>query len=168
MVRLVINSLAELKAFQQRIRTLAAAFPLIQSNAVLEVAQNDILEQMKAKMRLNDFSEKIIDATFVGPIVSTPDKVQVHYISNYEADTGFDVSNAREEGTRDHFIKPKKRGGTLRWEAADGSIAYSKGHQVSGIERLLIIERTIKENEAEVTTEYGQSLADVASKVLGV
>jgi hypothetical protein len=123
---------------------------------------------MKAKMRLNDFSEKIIDATFVGPIISTPNKIQIHYISNYEADTGFDVSDAREEGTRDHFIRPKKPGGSLRWETADGSIAFSKGHQVSGIERLLIIEKTIKENEAQVITEYGQSLADNASKVLGV
>jgi hypothetical protein len=168
LARLVINSLAELKSFQNKIRTLAAAFPFIQTNAVLEVAQEDILEQMKKKMNLNNFSQKIIDATFVGPIVSTPDKIQIHYISNYEADTGFDVSNAREEGTRDHFIRPKKKGGTLRWEGADGATHFSKGHEVSGIERLLIIEKTIKENEAQVITEYGQSLADNASKLLGV
>jgi len=168
MARIVINSVAELKAFQAKIRTLAAAFPFIQTNAVLDIAQEDVLQQIKKKMNLNNFSDKIIDATFVGPIVSTPDKIQVHYISNYESENGFDVSNAREEGTRDHFIRPKKPGGSLRWEGDDGAVHFSKGHEVSGIERLLIIEKTIQENEAEITTEYGQSLADYASKALGV
>ena len=168
MARLVINSLAELKAFQKKIKVLEAAFPFIQTKAVLDVAQNDILEQMKKKMNLEDFSQKIIDATFVGPIVATPDKIQVHYISNYESDNGFDVSNAREEGTRDHFIRPKKKGGSLRWEGDNGEVHFSKGHEVSGIERLLIIEKTIQENQNQVTTLYGQSLADGASQVLGV
>lgn len=168
MARLVINSLAELKAFQKKIRTLSAVFPVIQNQAILDVAQEDILEQMKKKMQLEDFSQKIIDATFVGPIDVTPGKIQVHYISNYESENGFDVSNAREEGTRDHFIRPKKKGGSLRWEGDDGAIHFSKGHEVSGIERLLIIEKTIQENQNQITTLYGESLADSAGQVLGV
>lgn len=161
--------MAELKTFQTKIRTLRAAFPFIQTKAILTVTQDDILEQMKRKMNLENFSQKIIDATFVGPIVTTPDKIQVHYISNYESDTGFDVSSAREEGTHHpNPTVPKKKGGTLRWEGVGGEVIFAKKSHPSGIERLLIIEKTIKENESQVTTEYGQSLADNASQVLGV
>jgi hypothetical protein len=168
MARIEIKSIQELKAFQQKIKVLIAAFPFVQNKAIIEVAKNDILEQMKKKMQLSDFSQKIIDATFVGPIITTPGKIQVHYISNYEADNGFDVSVGREEGTKDHFIRPKKKGGSLRWQGDDGVVHFSKGHEVSGIERLLIIERTIQENQSQVTTLYGESLADSASQILGV
>lgn len=169
MARLVINSLAELKSFQQKIKVMMAAFPLIQTNAVLDVAQNDILAEMKKKMNFNNFSQKIIDATFVGPIVLLPDKVQVHYISNYVApENNFDVSEAREEGTRDHDVRPRKKGGSLRWFADTGEPIFAKKSHPAGIERLLIIERTIKENESEVDTLYGESIAESASKVFGV
>ncbi len=169
MARLVISSLAELKAFQQTIKVLIAAFPLIQTNAVLDFAQNDILAEMKRKMNLEDFSQKIIDATFIGPIVLLPDKIQVHFISNYVApENNFDVSEAREEGTRDHDVRPLRKGGTLRWFADTGEPIFAKKSHPAGIERLLIIEKTIKENESEVDTLYGESIAETASKIIGV
>ena len=169
MPRLVINSVSELKAFHQKIKVLGASFEFIQKNAILEVTENNILEQIKKKMRLEDFSEKIIDATFIGPTVITPGKIQVHYISNYEAATGFDVSNAREEGTNHpNPTVPKKKGGVLRWIEKTGDIIFRKKSHPKGIERLLIIEKTIQENQSQVATLYGQSIADGASQSLGV
>lgn len=165
----MINSLAELKAFQGKIRTLNAALPFLQKAAIEEVSTQTVLQEIKRKMRIEDFSRKIIDATFVGKIEVFGNIVKTHFISNYVApENNFDVSEAREEGTRDHDVRPKKKGGTLRWFAKTGEPIFRKKSRPKGIERLLIIERTIKENEGVITEKYQSKLADFVRNFLGV
>lgn len=165
----MIKSLSELKAFQAKIRTLSAAFPFIQKKALEEVANETVLQQIKRKMRIEDFSKKIIDATFVGKVEVFGNITKTHFISNYVApENNFDVSEAREEGTSDHDVRPKQKGGSLRWFAKTGEPIFRKKSRPKGIERLLIIENTIKENEGVATENYQSKLAEFVRNFLGV
>lgn len=169
MTRLVIKSVAELKQLQAKFRVLRNIFDTVQKLAVDKVANEVVLDEIHARMRLNDFSDKIIDATFVGPTTISGGVSQTHFISNYESDTGFDVSNAREEGTfHPNPTVPKKPGGTLRWEGAGGEIIFRKKSHPKGIERLLIIERTLKANETKSGQAISEEISNFASKFLGV
>ena len=168
MARIRITSLAELKVIQAKLKSLKNTLPALQKQAIDKAANEDVLEEIKKEMMANDFSPKIIDATFVGRTEIVGTKSRTHFISDYESEDGFDVSVAREEGTRDHFIAPTKPNGVLRWEGADGVIRFSKGHNVSGIERLLIIERTLKSKENDFLENYNNNLASSVSKFLGV
>ena len=66
-------------------------------------------------------------------------------IYNYTADNGFDVSNAREEGTvHQNSIKPRKDEGALKIPISGGVFIFRKYARQSGMHGLLIIERNIK------------------------
>ena len=66
MARIVIKTVAELKQFQARLKMLAGIFATLQKQAVDKISNEMVLEEIHTRMRLNDFSPKIIDATFVG------------------------------------------------------------------------------------------------------
>lgn len=168
MPRVVIKTVAELKQLQSKFRSLAVTLPKIQTAVMNDVANDEVLEVIHRKMRANDFSPKIIDSTFVGPTELSSGKLRTHFISDYESDTGFDVSEAREEGTRDHLVKPKKIGGTLRWFAETGEPIFRKKSFPKGIERLLIIERTIKQFENRSLSLFQDKLAEKIKNLLGV
>ena len=168
MARIVITSKAELQAFQSKIKILRKALPVLQKQALDKTANEDVLEEIHSKMRLNNFSEKIIDATFVGKTEKFGSIFRTHFISNFVADNGFDVSNAREEGTQDHIVRPKKPDGVLRWMNKAGNILFRKFSRPKGIERLLIIERTLAKAQNEPVINYKNNLSNLASKFLGV
>jgi len=169
MVRIVINSVAQLKVFQKKIQILQNVLPTLQKQALDKVANEDVLEEIHSKMRLNNFSEKIIDATFVGKTQKIGSILRTHFISNYvDPKTGFDVSQGREEGTTDHTIRPKKDGGVLRWISKGGAPLFRKFARVKGIERLLIIEKTVNKAQNEAVTNFQNNLASISSKILGV
>ncbi len=167
MVRLVIRNVQELQVLQLKIRNLKAIIPTLEKNAIRN-ASEEILDEIKTKMKQENFSDKIIDATFLGKTEKFGTILKQHFISNYVSDTGFDVSNAREEGTRDHTVLPKKRGGVLRWVLKTGEVIFRKKSRPKGIERLLIIEKTLKENEITINSDIRRKLAEAAQKVLGV
>lgn len=170
MARLVIRNLAELKSFQTKIKVLKAAYPFIQKRAAINYANDTVLDEIHKKMRLNNFSPKIIKATFVGNIEAIGDKIRIHFISNYVApENDFDVSEAREEGTKSGITRrPKKPGGVLRWIGKAGEVIFRKKSTPKGIERLLIIEKTIKQNENMAAEGMGDEIAKEAKKILGV
>lgn len=169
MPTIVIKSVAELRQLQRKFRVLRNIFDTVQRLAVDRIANEVVLEEIHARMRQNNFSDKIIDATFVGKTDIVGESSVTHFISNYEADTGFDVSNAREEGTfHPNPTVPKKPGGTLRWEGAGGEIIFRKKSHPKGIERLLIIERTLKANEVKAAEAIGGEISEFAGKFLGV
>lgn len=167
MVRIVINNVSELRALRSKFRALKAVLPRLQDAAAKDAA-DDILDEIHSKMRQNNFSEKIIDATFVGKLEQFGSIIRQHFISNYVSETGFDVSEGREEGTDTHNVFPKKPGGVLRWVAKTGEIIFRKKSRPKGIERLLIIEKTLKKNTDEFGNNYSDNLAASAKKVLGV
>ena len=170
MVRIVINSVVQLKVFQKKIQILQNVLPTLQKQALDKVANEDVLEEIHSKMRLNNFSEKIIDATFVGKTQKMGSILRTHFISNYvDPKTGFDVSKGREEGTASGVERrPKKPEGVLRWVGKAGNIIFRKFSRPKGIERLLIIEKTVNKAQNEAVTNFQNNLSSIYSKILGV
>ena len=147
MARKVIRTLAELKAFRNKIRSLRGSIGRTTKINIERAADEAVLTDIHRTMEMKNFSKKIIQATNVGDIQLTQNSLKVHFVSDYVADGGFDVSKAREEGTTDHMIRPVNKK-YLSWiDPNSGKRRFSLGHIVSGIERLLIIERTINRNQ---------------------
>jgi len=149
--RKVIRTLQELQAFRNKIRSLRGSLGRTTKINIERAADEAVLTDIHRKMELNNFSKKIIDATFVGDIENSNGNLKVHFISDYVSDDlgfgSFDVSKGREEGTRDHDVFPKK-GKWLSWiDKRTGKRVFRRKSHPKGIERLLIIERTINSNQ---------------------
>lgn len=170
MPRIVISNVQDLKNFQTKIKVLRAALPFLQKRAAINYANDTVLDEIHKKMKLNEFSPKIIKATFVGKIENIGSKIKIHFISNYVApENDFDVSEAREEGTKSGVTRfPKKPGGVLRWIGKAGEVIFRKKSTPKGIERLLIIEKTILQNQNMAADGMGEEVGKEASKILGV
>jgi len=137
--------------------------------ALERAADEAVLTAIHRDMETNNFSKKIIDRTFVGnvDVTSQGQKITVHFISDYTADTGFDVSNAREEGTRDHDVFPKKPGGWLTYIDPDtGKRVFRRHTHPSGIQRLLIIERNINANKQKFQESYEKEISSKLEQAL--
>ena len=168
MAKVVIRSIAELKVFNQKLRALSANISTLQKNA-LERAADEVLSGIHTDMESNDFSKKIIDSTFVGPIEQSPKGAKIHFISDYSSDDGFDVSTAREEGTRDHDVFPKNPDGWLSYIEKDtGKRVFRKHTHPSGIERLLIIETNIDKNEQAFKDSYEREIVSSLNQMVTI
>ena len=133
-------------------------------------ADEAVLTAIHRDMETNNFSKKIIDRTFVGSVDVTNQgrKITVHFISDFVADdTGFDVSNAREEGTRDHDVFPKKSGGWLTYiDPNTGKRVFRRHTHPSGIQRLLIIQNNINSNKQKFRDSYAKEISSKLEQVL--
>jgi len=168
LARIVINNLQDLDRLQTKVKALKAIYPRLQ-NAATKDAASGVLDEIKTKMKQNNFSDKVIDATHLGKTEILSGFIKQHFISDYVSQNGFDVSNAREEGTtHPNPTFPKKPGGVLRWISKTGEIIFRKKSHPKGMERLLIIERTIKENQDTFANKVSDNLSKSMSKVLGV
>lgn len=106
---------------------------------------NPIVEEMK----LNDVSQKIWEKVEIGHIIINDDGILINIKNEYWNDDGsFDIALAREKGTEDHFIRPRKKQ-ALSWKQG-GKRVFSGGHKVSGLPKLSIIENTIEKGEFEL------------------
>jgi len=161
----------ELKQFANKFKALSRVIPKLQTFA-LERAGDEVLIDIHNEMKSKEFSEKIIETTYVGPIDITQGKeASIHFISDYVADNGFDVGEAREEGTFDHPIipKPGNKTGKLWWvDPKTGRLLSSKGHWVSGLERFLIVETTIAKDKNKAKNSYENNIVNSYRSVLGV
>ena len=170
MPRIVVRNVEDLKSLQTKLKILKVALPFIQKRAAINYANDTVLDEIHKKMKLNNFSPKIIKATFVGNVEKIGTLFRIHFISNYTApENDFDVSEAREEGTKSGITRfPKKPGGVLRWIGKAGEVIFRKKSTPKGIERLLIIEKTILQNKNSAADGMGEEVGKEASKILGV
>ncbi len=108
------------------------------------IIDEEILQPIKNKMKSFGYSEKIIEGTQIDNLIITTDGfLQFDVISEYNTKDGFDVATAREEGTKDHFIKPKVKL-ALSWIVGGFVKAFSKGHWIKGFTKSNIIKKTIE------------------------
>lgn len=119
---------------------------------VTELANKIVLDEIHSTMRTKGFSEKIIENTFVKSVDVQDEIIDIEILSDYESESGFDISTAVEEGTRDHFIRPSN-GKVLSW-IQNGKRIFSRGHKVSGIKPEKIIEKTIKQKSRQLKSEW--------------
>ena len=128
-----------------------------------ELANKLIIDPIIEEMKQNNVSRKIYEQVIVEDVIldETTGTILIKIHCEYFSEDGFDVAVAREYGTEDHMIRPKgkENGGadSLSW-IQNGMRRFSKGHMVSGLPRLNIIERKIEEREYELQqtlyTEY--------------
>ena len=170
MARITITSTAQLKAFQSKVKILKNVLPTLQKQAVDNVANEQVLEKIHQQMRQNNFSEKIIDSTFVGKTEKFGSKLRTHFISDYvDPATGFDVSKAREEGTANNVTRrPRNPDGALRIPLSDGNVIFRKSATPMGMERLLIIKKTVTAAQNEAVGNIQNNLSSLYTKILGV
>jgi len=171
MTRIVIRNIAQLKALNKKLRVIAATLPTLQTRALEKVAADTVLTNIHREMKANNFSEKIIDATFVGPIelLNNGQTAKIHFISDYVSDTGFDVSNAREEGTASGVLRrAKKPGGSLRWIGKSGEPIFRKSSRPKGMERLLIIETNIRKSKTAFRENYDTQIVSTLNELVRI
>ena len=119
-------------------------------------------------MAANYVSQQLIEKTFISKIPNTANRLKLHVISNYTADNGFDVANAREEVTvHQNSLKPRKNDGALKIPISGGDFIFRKSARQSGILRLLIIERNIKKWQHSIKENYQENVAASVYKFLG-
>ena len=115
---------------------------------VLRLAQEEILLPIKAKMKSNHYSQKIIDGTTIENIfVDGSGFVQFDIISEYDTEEGFDVATAREDGTRPHTIRPRDSNGILRFVIKTGEVLYRKFTRNPGIRASHIVRDTARSRQ---------------------
>lgn len=112
-----------------------------------------IIDEIHARMRSANYSQKIIERTFLERIEFVPNgEAEIHIKSDYHSESGFDVSEAREKGTAGHRVEP------VNVEALsfliNGHRVFSKGHFVSGIIGSHIMENVIQQNSSLVQSEF--------------
>ena len=171
MTRIIIRNIAQLKAFTQKLRAVAATIPTLQVQSLERAADDAVLSDIHRDMETNQFSKKIIDKTIVGPInlLNNGKKAQIHFISDYISDSGFEVSEAREEGTADHDVFPTKPGGTLSYiDQSTGKRVFFKHTRPSGIERLLIIETNITKNKQSFQDSYENQIVSTLNQMVSI
>jgi len=169
LTKIIIRNVAQLKAFTQKLRAVAATIPTLQIQALERAADDAVLTDIHRDMETNQFSKKIIDRTFVGPIklLNNGERARIHFISEYVSDSGFDVSKAREEGTRDHDVFPKKPGGWLSYiDQTTGKRVFRRHTHPSGIKRLLLIETNIAKNKQSFRNSYENQIISSLNQAL--
>ena len=110
-----------------------------------KIADEEILEPIKSRMKDFGYSEKIINETRIENLqISTAGQIQFDVVSDYKTASGFDVAEAREKGTVRHFIKPINAK-ALAFIIGGFIKAFSKGHWVKGITASNVITKTVEE-----------------------
>ena len=117
-------------------------YPQFIKTQATKIANEEILDRVHQGMRTFNYSEKIIERTFLDNVkVDTDGFIEFDLISDYQSESSFDVAVAREKGTRRHFIAPVAAA-FLSW-IANGIRLFSRGHWVKGITRSNVIDKTV-------------------------
>ena len=163
------QTITEYKQSIKKWESLQRTLPTLQKLALEKAADEAILTDIHREMEAAGISKKIIETTYVGNVEIIDGRIaRVHIISDYVPDNGFDVGEAREEGTDDHMIRPVKKK-ALSWiDPRTGKRRFdSVGHMVSGLPRLLIVERTISRNSSKFADAYFKNISSAYNQALG-
>ena len=124
---------------------------------ITELANKIIIDRIHEKMRAANYSKKIIDRTFLAGVEIKQNRAIIHVISDYTAENGFNVADAREKGTKKHRIEPKNSRKSSVAGLSDGpqalafifngKLVFSMGHDVPGIKATHIIRDTMQEDQ---------------------
>lgn len=170
MTQVTLHNRQEIATFRKNIANLRLTLVEFQANLIHRLINHDLLPAIKIRMEHAGFSQKIINGTFLDDIQFLgPKKIRIVIKSELFGEQGFDIALAREEGTKDHKIKPKGKdnGGADALHGGDKWPYFSKGHWVSGFPRLEIIKNTVKEFTPHIQDQYSRELREFLSKSTG-
>jgi hypothetical protein len=132
-------------------------YPRFLREQVKKIAEDVILKPLHQRMGNFGYSKKIIDATIIENIeINRFGTLTFDIISDYKSENGFSVSEAREEGTQSHFVRPINAKALLF--IAGGFIrAFSKGHWVRGITPTNVVKKTVQEKIPEAQARLNEA-----------
>ena len=149
----MIPSVKWAKANQVKIARFKHMYKHFIKTKATELANKLIIDPIVEEMRQYNVSRKIYETVVVKDVILNNGIILIKIHCEYFSEEGFDVAVAREYGTEDHMIRPKgkENGGAdvLSW-IQNGSRRFSKGHKVSGLPKLNIIERRVEWGEYEL------------------
>lgn len=162
----MIPDIDSIRDYKTRLSHLKNNYDAFLKAKVTEHVNKIIVDEIINRMQANKFSDKIWMNTYLKEVMITSKKIRIVIESKYTTESGFDVALARENGTRDHFIKPislthgsqfsklnknvtARLPSVLSW-IQDGVRMFSKGHMVSGMKSLKIIHKTVREKTPEL------------------
>lgn len=130
-----------------------------------ELANKLIVDPIIEKMKEAGVSQKIWENVVVQYVIVNDDGILINIHNEYWTEDGsFDIALAREKGTEDHMIRPKNPDGLLVW-IQNGKKRKSKGHMVSGLPRLNIIEDVVESNEYELQNKLNEEFRKWKSSI---
>ena len=141
---IVIRSKEEAIQLVFRLTQFEMQYPRWVKEKGIQLVKDTILPTIKKRMADFNYSPKIIDGTTIADVlVDTDGFMEIEIDSTYKTESGFDVAEAREKGTRTHWVAPviKKALSFI----IEGIRVFSKGHWVKGIFKSNVIEKTIEE-----------------------
>ena len=139
---------SNIRNYRLRLDHLKNNYDQFLKNKATELANKIVVDEIIKRMIDNGFSSKIWMNTSLKEIQIKQGKVKLIIISEYTTESGFDVALAREKGTKDHMIRPRTKQ-ALHW-IQQGVKMFSKGHMVSGMKSLRIIQKTTREKTPEL------------------
>ena len=141
-------------------------YPRFRLDTVTLLLNDVMLTEIHARMRSFYYSPKIIESTRIQNItVDNNGNIDYEIISDYTSEKSFDVSKAREEGTKRHFIKPVFKL-ALSWLAGYVRL-FSKGHWVRGITKSNVIKKTRKQYEPKIQKMLDDATDNFYLKLVG-
>ena len=133
----------------------------------MELVNKLIVDPIQEKMREAGVSRKIWENVECNNVsIGWDGGIYINIHNEYYSDTGFDVALAREKGTEDHWIKPKTKQ-SLSW-IQNGKRLSSKGHKVSGLPKLSIIEQTIENGTYELQEKLNDEFKKWKDSIYGI
>ena len=174
-ISIKLRTIKDIHLFRKKVTGIKIQLVDFQKYTIRKFANLVITNAIHRKMAEAGFSIKIIRGTYLDNIEMIGTKtVRLFFRSEYFASTGFDVAVAREEGTRDHWIEGnpvlafesggpqsgnKKAIYSKNSSAQKGEMIFSKGHYVSGLEELRIVEQTVKQMTPALQDDYNKQQA---------
>ena len=122
-----------------------------------ELVNKLIVDPIIEEMRSAGVSRKIWENVEVNAVIITNRGIYINIHNEYWSEGGFDVALAREEGTDDHMIRPRRKN-ALSW-IQGGRRRFSAGHMVTGLPRLNIIEHVIERGEADLQIKLNEEFS---------
>ena len=160
----IIESMSEADKMQFQIESAGALLASFAITTLTELANKFVIDVMHDKMRAANYSRKIIDRTYLAGIQLRGSEAFIHVTSDYTAENGFDVAQAREQGTKKHRIEPKNSrkssvaglsdGPQALAFIVNGKLVFSMGHDVSGIKASHIVRDTIIRQASVVEEKF--------------
>ena len=132
-------------------------YPRFLREEAKKIADDTILKPLRQRMQDFGYSKKIIDGTTIENItINRNGTLSFDVISDYDAESGFSVSEAREKGTSRHFVKPVNAK-ALSFIAGGFIRAFSKGHFVRGITASNVVRKTVQEKIPEAQARLNEA-----------
>lgn len=150
----MIPSVAWVKQYKLRQARLSHLWKDFLKTKTTELVNKLIIDPIQEEMRNAGVSQKIWENVDVNIVRVTDRGIFINIHNEYYSDEGFDIALAREEGTEDHMIRPRKKQ-ALSW-IQNGRRRFSGGHMVSGLPKLNIIEKIIERGELELQEKLNE------------